>query len=86
MSMETFGVELLSSMHEATQVNSRQWMHLEGVRPPKDPSVTSTRQSLRQASLKLTPRSEREVRGRNVKGVLRLSFIHWCFLKINNND
>ena len=81
MSMETLGVEDLSSMQEATQVNSRQWLHFEGVRPPKDPSVTRTRQSLRQASLKLTPRSEREVRGRKVNGVFWLSFIHWCFLK-----
>ena len=40
MSTETFGVEHRSSMHEATQVNCRQWMHLEGVRPPKDPSIT----------------------------------------------
>ena len=40
MSTETFGVEHRSSMHEATQVNCRQWMHFEGVRPPKDPSIT----------------------------------------------
>jgi hypothetical protein len=38
--IETLGVDDLSSMHDATQVNSRQCMHLVGVSPPKDPSVT----------------------------------------------
>ena len=82
MSIETFGVEHLSSMHEATHVNSRQWMHLVGVRPPKGPSMTRTRHNRRHASLKFTPKSNRDVCGRKVKGVLLLSLIHWCFLKL----
>ena len=81
MSMDTLGVDDLSSMQDAIHVNSLQWMHFVGVSPPNAPSVTKTRQSLRQESLKLTPRSDKEARGRNVNGVLWLSFIHWCFLE-----